>query len=286
MDEAEDDVPYLMRGVTQMLTDSSVLISSSEYLNDAELRDWMAYIMLRRNGADDPPQNETLELARILDRVQSRKKIEGLIVGERKANPAFDAWMAEGFVSSFTLDDLAACPAGSVGGILRGKIAAGAHGATLVPARASTGPYDYILLRRAQTRYLEHIVAGASFDHFGESTTHFVHLANLFEHLGADLAGELAVFHMLAALRYMPRTVLHYPQVTMTLLQSITKARKFGIASGPIFSLKYEDVLKLSPEMARTRLGLAAAEEIDTGAASAFWAEERDEAPPRAVINA
>ncbi|HEY3696801.1 hypothetical protein [Phenylobacterium sp.] len=286
MDEAEDDVPYLMRGVTRMVTDSSVLISSSEYLNDAELRDWTAYIMLRRNGADDPPETETVDLARILGRVQSRGRIEGLIAEERRTNAAFDAWMSEGFVSTFTLDDLAACPAGSVGRVLGSRIAAGAHGAKLVPAREAKGPYDYVLLRRAQTRWLEHIVAGASFDHFGESTTHFVRLANLFEHLGADLAGELAVFHMLAALRYMPRTVLHYPQVTMTLLQSLTRARRFGIASGPIFSLKYEDVLKLSPEMARTRLGLAAAEDIDTGAASAFWAEALDEAPPRAAINA
>jgi hypothetical protein len=286
MAEADDDVPYLMRGVTRMMTDSSVLISSSEYLNDAELRDWIAYVMLRRNGADDPPENERTQLVRILARVQDAGKIEGLIAAERKTNAAFDAWMAEGFVSSFTKADLARCPPGSVGGLLAKAVAEGAHGAAIAPAREVKGPYDYILLRRAQTRFLEHIVCGAGFDHFGEAVTHFVHLANLFEHLGSDLAGELAVFHMLAALRYMPRTILHYPHVTMTLLQSMVRARKFGLASGPLFMARYEDVLTLSPQMARTRLGFAPVEPVDTAQASAFWAEATCEAPPKAVINA
>jgi ubiquinone biosynthesis protein COQ4 len=273
MDEACDDIPYLMRGVTRMTTESSVLISSSPYLNDAGLRDWIAYAMLRRNGADDPPENELVELAPILARVQHRAAIRRLIAEERARNGAFDAWLAERFVSTFTEDDLAACPPGSVGAILKAQIARGAHGARIVSPRPVSDDYDYILLRRDQTRWLEHIVAGASFDHFGEATVHFTHLANLFRHLDARLAGELAVFRIFAALRYIPRTILHYPQATMTLLQAIVRGRKLGLDSGPLFMARYEDVLNLSPEMARARLGLAATEEVDTSAASAIWTE-------------
>ena len=42
-----DDVPYLARGVMPVETPSSVLVSSSKYLNNAALREWLAMILLR-----------------------------------------------------------------------------------------------------------------------------------------------------------------------------------------------------------------------------------------------
>ena len=45
-----DDIPYLLRGINPVATDSSVLVSSSKYLNNPELRDWVATHMLRRSG--------------------------------------------------------------------------------------------------------------------------------------------------------------------------------------------------------------------------------------------
>jgi ubiquinone biosynthesis protein Coq4 len=278
MDMPRDEVPYLLRGVTRLATDSSVLISSSDYLNDAALRDWIAYAMLRRNGADDPPERELERLAPILARVQDRPRIGRLVAGERRANPAFDAWLSERFVSTFTLDDLAACPPGSVGAILSEAVQAGR--ARLVPPRPVADDWDYILLRRDQTRWLEHIVAGASFDAFGEFTTHVVHLANLFRCLSPDLAGELAVHRMFAALRAIPRTILHYPQTTLAMLDALVRGRRFGLESGPVLMAKYEDVLHLPPVQARGRLGFAAAEAVDTSEASAIWSEETSVRPP------
>ena len=278
MDMPKDEVPYLLRGVTRLATESSVLISSSDYLNDAALRDWIAYAMLRRNGADDPPERELERLAPILARVQDRPRILRLIAAERRANPAFDAWLAARFVSTFSPDDLAACPPGSVGAILRAAVETGA--ARLVPARPVVDDYDYILLRRDQTRWLEHIVAGASFDAFGEFTTHVVHLANLFRHLAPDLAGELAVHRMFCALRAIPRTILHYPQTTLAMLDALVRGRRFGLDSGPVLTARYEDVLALAPAQARQRLGLAAAEDVDTSGPAAIWSEETAFRPP------
>lgn len=278
MDMPKDEVPYLLRGVTRLATESSVLISSSDYLNDAGLRDWIAYAMLRRNGADDPPERELERLAPILARVQDRPRIARLIAAERRANPAFDAWLDARFVSTFTADDLAACPPGSVGAILLQAVQSGA--AHIVPPRPVTDDWDYMLLRRDQTRWLEHIACGASFDAFGEFTTHVVHLANLFRHLSPDLAGELAVHRMFCALRVIPRTILHYPQTTLAMLDALVRGRRFGLDSGPVLMARYEDVLTLTPAEARMRLSLAAAEPVDTSGPAAIWSEATTFRPP------
>ena len=58
---AQSEIPYLLRGVAPVGTDSSLLVSSSRYLNHARLREWLAMICLRRNGPDFPPQAEMYE---------------------------------------------------------------------------------------------------------------------------------------------------------------------------------------------------------------------------------
>ena len=41
-----DDIPYLARGVKQLGTESSVLVSSSKYLNHPRLREWIAFSII------------------------------------------------------------------------------------------------------------------------------------------------------------------------------------------------------------------------------------------------
>ena len=81
------DIPYLLRGVMPVSTDSSVLISSSKYLNNPRLREWLAMILLRRNGADMPPQAEMHEFIGILESLRDFDAIERMFTEERKVNP-------------------------------------------------------------------------------------------------------------------------------------------------------------------------------------------------------
>jgi hypothetical protein len=90
-----DDIPYLARGVKQLGTDSSVLVSSSKYLNNDRLRQWIAFIALKKNGPDYPPAAEMYELIGILSELRDFDHIEHMISQERKVNPRFDAWFAE-----------------------------------------------------------------------------------------------------------------------------------------------------------------------------------------------
>ena len=99
-------------------TQSSVLVSSSPWLNEPRVREWIATESLRRNGHDYPLLYGMASMVHGLDAVRDNEKIDALIQAERKINPKLDAWFEERFISTFTLDDLARNPAGSVGRML------------------------------------------------------------------------------------------------------------------------------------------------------------------------
>ena len=78
------DIPYLMRGLMPVETESSVLLSSSKYLNNPALRDWLAMILLRRNGPDVPPPAEMYQLLPILDSLRDHDAIEDMFTRNGK----------------------------------------------------------------------------------------------------------------------------------------------------------------------------------------------------------
>ena len=104
-----------LNGRRMMGTESSVLVSSSAYLNDSRVREWVATESLRRNGPDYPLLYGMPSLLNGIGDSRDHARIEELVTAERRINPAFDAFVGEHFLSTFTLDDLAACPSGSVG---------------------------------------------------------------------------------------------------------------------------------------------------------------------------
>jgi ubiquinone biosynthesis protein COQ4 len=273
---ADGDTPYLMRGVTRMATDSSALVSSSAYLNDPDLRDWVALVMLRRNGPDFPPERETPQLTAILSRVQDPARLAQLVAEERKINPPFDTWVVArpDFSAALSGGDF---PSGSLGAWL---IEAGGEAAP-VGDQAAVSDADWVSHRLKATFAIERRLIGAGPDHFGEMTAHFFRLAGLFKVLSPELAGELCVVHILGALRFLPRTILHYPQVWMTALDCMSRGDATGLRA-PLFMAPLEDLLTLTPQAARERLGLDDVVDADTDAASRAWVEAAD-APPMAA---
>src|SRR5262245_52354735 len=86
------DYAYLMKGLTRVATSSSTLVSSSKYLNDPRIRDWVATHLLRKNGPDAPTPSDPMPLVLALREVQDIEHINALFVAERRKNPALDAW--------------------------------------------------------------------------------------------------------------------------------------------------------------------------------------------------
>lgn len=265
------DYSYLMSGITPVATDSSLLVSSSRYLNDPRVRDWVATHLLRRNGPDVPTPSDSIQLVQILREVQDLDHINALLAAERRKNPALDQWFREGFVSTFQVDDLAHYAPDTVGGLFHAQLVDKDMQIDIVPPFEPQSDFEYFQLRAGQTHDLEHLLGGGGFDFIGELVPYYMRLANLFVHLSPELAGELSAFSILGSTRIITRAVLHYPQTWLVALDALERGATVGRHSEPIYMMRYEDVFDLPLEAAREKLGIRRVREADTATASAQW---------------
>lgn len=270
-----DDQPYLMRGMSAVSTESSVLISSSKYLNDPRLRDWVSTHFLRRSGKDLPTSSDAFRLHEILLDLQDKDQIEELFAAERKRWPELDQWFNEGFLSTFTREDLLAYPPGSLGRIFGEYIQQNNFELDIITRFEPKTQFDYYRMRNAQTHDLEHIVCGGGFDILGELVPYYVRLSNVPRYLSPELAGQVNLGQLLGGTRILMRTGLHYPQSYPKALEATQHGMRVGEQSDPIFLARYEDVMHLPVEEAREKLGIRGVVGIDTREASLEWDEYR-----------
>ena len=272
-----DDIPYLARGVSMLGTDSSVLVSSSKYLNCAPLREWIAKIAFRKNGPDVPPAAEMYELLPILNALRDFDHIEHMITQERKVNPRFDAWFNAGFVSDYKIEDLKSCAPGTVGGIYYAVAGAGNYEIQIVPNYQPKTQWDFFSLRSGQTHDYEHILTGGGFNYMGELIPYWFRLATIHTHIqNKELAGEMSVISILGTTRYVIRTMLHYPQVWESALDCIQQGIRVGRESDPFWMAKMEDVWNVPLAEARDQLGVRGAVDLDTQKEGDFWGGKAD----------
>lgn len=275
MSKDKQTEPYLLRGLQTLTTESSTLISSSKYLNDPRLRDWIATHFLRRSGKDRPTSADAYQLYSFLFDLQDLERIEILFTQERAANPALDAWFNEGFISTFTKEDLLDCPTGSLGRIFGDYLYNNGFELDIVERFEPRTQYDYYRFRSGQTHDLEHLMCGGAFDILGELVPYYARLTNVPKFLCPELAGHVNLGQQLGAQRVVMRTALHYPQSYLKALEATRAGMDVGLSSEPIFMIAYEDVLQLPLEEARRVKGVRNAREVDTYAASLEWDEYR-----------
>ena len=267
-----DDIPYLARGVNLLGTDSSVLISSSKYLNHPKLREWIAFIALKKNGPDFPPAAEMHQLLGFIDELRDFDHIEHMITEERKVNPRFDAWFNEWHVSNYTIEDLKDCAPGTVGGIYYKITTEGNYDIQIVPDYKPQTQWQFYSLRSGQTHDYEHILTGGGFNYMGELIPYWFRLATIHTHIqNKELAGEMSVLSIFGTMRYVIRTMLHYPQIWETALDCIQQGIRIGRESDPFWMAKMEDVWNVPLDEARAQLGVRGAVDLDTQKEGDFW---------------
>ena len=266
-----DDVPYLMRGVTPVATESSVLVSSSPYLNNPRMRDWVATELLRRNGPDVPTPSGAYTLLSILKEIQDYDAVDALFQEERRKWPALDRWLSERYLSTFTREDLKQYPPGSVGGIYYEHLTRNNYQVDILARQEPKGDFDYWQIRATQTHDMEHILGGGGFDSIGELVPGILRLSYIYKFFSPKLANEMAAKQFFLSFRFIARTMLHYPECFQATWDAIDSGRRIAEASDAFFLAKYEDVFHLTPEAAREKLGVRGVRELDTRAASRIW---------------
>jgi ubiquinone biosynthesis protein Coq4 len=253
-----------------------VLVSSSKYLNHPRLREWIAFIALKKNGPDFPPAAEMYQLLSFIDELRDFDHIEHMITEERKVNPAFDKWFSDWWVSDYTLDDLKDCAPGTVGGIYYKTASEGNYDIQIVPDYKPKTQWQFYSLRSGQTHDYEHILTGGGFNYMGELIPYWFRLATIHTHIqNKELAGEMSVLSIFGTMRYVIRTMLHYPQVWETALSCIEQGIRIGRQSDPFWMAKMEDVWHVPLEEARAKLGVRGAVDLDTQKEGEFWGGQR-----------
>ncbi|WP_176594403.1 Coq4 family protein [Sphingobium sp. EM0848] len=277
---------FYLNGRSRIRTESSVPISSSRWLNDARVREWMATESLRRNGHDYPLLYGLPMLMEAVDQVRDIDHAERLVEQERVRNPAFDRWLSEAFVSTYSKEDLRTCPEGSVGRQLfdymdEFDLSPELNSRILAdPDWKPANTLDYWNLRMGQTHDCYHILGEVGFGSVAEYFITGVVTGNAFRHLGPELAGALMTVNTLIMFPWMTRTMLHYPGAWPTLWRNLSYGYEVGQQSDMLFSARFEDILHLPPAQAREALGWRGhREDVDSREASLIFGEGREIIP-------
>ncbi len=295
IDTAQDDTAeevtsgspvFYLNGRRKVKTESSVLVSSSRWLNDGRVREWISTENLRRNGHDYPLLYGLPTLMQAVDEVRDVEDAERLVADERRRNPAFDRWLNEGFVSTYSKDDLKAYPEGSVGRQLfeymdEFDLSPELNSRILDnPDWKPANTLDYWNLRMGQTHDAYHILGEVGFGSVAEYFITGVITGNVFRHLGAELAGALMTVNTLIMFPWMTRTMLHYPGAWPDLWRNLSYGYEVGQQSDMLFTAKFEDIMHLTPADARAALGWRGHREgVDSRQASLIFGEGREIIP-------
>ncbi|RVT91020.1 hypothetical protein [Sphingomonas crocodyli] len=252
---------FYLNGRRMLQTDSSVPISSSRWLNDARIKDWVSTESLRRNGHDYPLLFGAPTLVKAITEVRDYDRIDRLIREERARNPALDAWFGEGFISSYGREDLRDYKAGSIGRALYDYMVDHDLSPELNSRKLADPNWkperdiDYYDIRMGQTHDFYHILGEVGFGVVAEYFITGVTTGNVFRHVGPELAGEFQTINTLIMFPWMMRTMLHYPAAWPTLYRNLSYGYEIGQQSDMLFTAKYEDILHLTPAEARDALG-------------------------------
>lgn len=160
---------YFNGRIRQITTESSVLISSSKYLNNAELRSLIAQEMLRRNGPDLPNTAYIPEVAQILMQLEDYGRIMALFEQEKARLPKFREWLEKRALADFKKDEVKDCAPGTLGAALYDFMVNSGYELDIFYREIEVvNDLTYYLRQTALTHDIEHLVSGFGPNHGGE----------------------------------------------------------------------------------------------------------------------
>jgi ubiquinone biosynthesis protein COQ4 len=160
---------YFNGRIRKVETDSSVLVSSSKYLNNSELRALIAQEMLRRNGPDLPNTAFIPEVAQIIMSLEDMPRVVGLFEQEKARLPKFKEWCDKRQLADFTKEEVKDCAPGTLGEALYDFMANSGYELDIFYREVQVvNDFTYYLRQTALTHDIEHMISGFGPNHGGE----------------------------------------------------------------------------------------------------------------------
>lgn len=264
---------YMNDGYEAKPTASSMLMSSSQYLNDPRVREWTTRECLRRNGLDLPTTYGIPDLNLALEEHIDRNRINELFEAARKDWPELDQFLGERYLSKWRKDDLTKFPVGSVGHAVWKQFDTYGYDNTLAGSALPVRDHcDFFRRRKVEIHDFMHVLTGAGFDYLGEAVPNMIHFGSFHKYFVPELAHNLTISNMFLFFPYFMRSSLHYPQGFPWLWDLMNRGVEIGRQSGPYFLKRIEDYLHLSLPEAREALEIRGVEDLDL----AEWARRSD----------
>lgn len=236
---------------------STMLSSTSKYLNDPRLRHWVAVESLRRNGPDMDHYGGPLEIIDIFRGLDDIDEINRLLGEARARDAKLDAWFEARYLIPHDLEALAQLPEGTLGREYQKMLAEQGLQADFLPFDSTATDYDYMLRRQSQTHDIEHVVIGYRYDPLGEFGLIAARQTNMARFLGAELMEHLSVVSNLLLSTAIARFGCHYPHLLPPLYKALGEGQRIGqqLKTG-IFMPRYEEMFEWTVEEVRAHLGV------------------------------
>ncbi|WP_116366479.1 Coq4 family protein [Parahaliea mediterranea] len=271
-----EESAYLKGGIQPLTTRSSVLVSSSKYLNSAALRHVVAQEMLRKVGNDLPPAYFIPEMGAAFAEVSDTAKTLALFQQERASNPVFARWLDAGFVSDFSAERLRAHQPGTLGERVYRFVVDSGLDIDFMFKGAPENDHQYWLKRFIQSHDIQHMITGFDVSPLGEYALIMLNSTNYYDHFSPHLAAELSMQTTLQVASGWMRATLHYPATLGLFWEAMDLARRMARAlPRPLFYERWEDYWDLSIPEIRQQLGIT--EAPAEGAWDWAWQVMRDE---------
>jgi len=269
---SQADLDYFNGANKVIATDSSVLVSSSPYLNDGPLRALIAQEMLRRNGKDLASTAYIPEVAMRVHAIEDTPAVDAMIAAEKEKNPDFKAWIDARVLSNFTADDVKGFAPGTLGATIHSFLTdSGYQIDYFFQGMPVNTDYDYYKKERTFTHDIEHMVTGFETDHASEIALLYANMECFYRYFTPELATEFCRIYAFLASKTMFKGVFYYPRSMQAQLEAIHRGVEMGRGwTKPLLMVNWWKHLDWTIEAIREEYG------IMNAPPSGYWAWTSD----------
>jgi len=269
MDDAESS--YLKGRGFAASSPTSLLLSSSKYLNHGRLRDVLVQEALRKSGQEVPLAFLVPDAMQAFEELKDHELIFRLLAEEKARKPEFARWLDARFVSRFTAESTASFGPGTLGARVHEFIENSGYAIDFLFLSEPRNDYEYLQKRLAQNHDVEHMVTGFGTDPCGENALMTCNGTSWLKYFSTELAGELCRFGVYLTMDNTIRAGMHYPRTLPVFYDAIRYGTEMGTAlERPLVFIRWEDYFGWKIEDLRREFNIRS----PAAAASWAWTEE------------